>query len=49
MYSLRSNIVYVESDVIYSLITIAGTFLVSSISSFVWKVAKKYCLNIIII
>lgn len=36
MYGLRSNIVYIESDVFYSLITIIGTIFIAVISNYIW-------------
>ena len=41
MYGLRSNIVYIENDVIYSIITILGTIILSIFSNCVWKTLQS--------
>ena len=46
MYGMRNSIIYIKNDVIYSLVTIGGTFLISVISNVIWEKAKQFYVNI---
>ncbi len=41
MYGLRSGMVYIENDVLYSIITIFGTITLSIFSNCIWKIMQS--------
>lgn len=41
MYGLRSGMVYIENDVLYSIITILGTITLSIFSNCIWKIMQS--------
>ena len=41
MYGLRSSMVYMENDVLYSIITISGTIILSIFSNCIWKIMQS--------
>ena len=46
MYGMKNSVLYIKNDVIYSLVTVGGTFLISVISNVMWKKAKQFYVNI---